>query len=215
MDSNEQKTFRKTEWGYEYIGEMTAEQKVKARWPDAFAVREGGYYWIDDGVDGSINGTSSSEEAAWINAATHAAASRIESEAAGNPTGQAWAANGGPRHPKRENHAQAASADPAESKPQTERAQAHTGGCDCPTCWPESMPQRPQTESADAPGWKAEADRLAEALKEIADPENPDANFCNCTHDTEDCCVNIKGYWCPVCIAAVALASYAAKGGGR
>jgi hypothetical protein len=46
---------------------------------------------------------------------------------------------------------------------------------------------------------------MLKALHEIANPSlGNSATFCDCEHDTEDCCARV-GYHCPSCIAGKAL----------
>lgn len=49
---------------------------------------------------------------------------------------------------------------------------------------------------------------LVAALNAIADPSNPDStSMCECEHDDENCCVEAD-YYCPQCIASVALLKF-------
>lgn len=48
--------------------------------------------------------------------------------------------------------------------------------------------------------------KLVEALTRISKPPSlSEEGYCGCKHDTEDCCATVN-VWCPVCIAATALA---------
>jgi hypothetical protein len=47
-------------------------------------------------------------------------------------------------------------------------------------------------------GWQAGREELLLALRKIEDGDSD--HFCDCEHDTPDCCTNV-GYFCPHCIA--------------